>query len=137
MFPSKISPNITNWYPKLVFWCKIIATYLRENLLHFLQLQESIRIGAAKCFRSEMTQHLILGGNNPGSRIPNCCLRECRLQNAVCPSASNIKKSCFKGELTNFFLFFVFLRSSIINFTPKIFPSKNVFTLIKSAIIFS
>ena len=42
-----------------------------------------------------------------------------------------------KGELTKFFLIFVFLRSSIINFTPKIFPSKNVFNLIKSAIVFS
>ena len=35
-------------------------------------------------------------GNNPGSRIPNCRLCECRLQNAVCPNASNIKNLCFK-----------------------------------------
>ena len=42
-----------------------------------------------------------------------------------------------KGELTNFFFIFVFLRSSIINFTPKIFHSKNVFNLMKSAVVFS
>ena len=65
---KNLSPNITNRYPKLVFWCKIIATYLRENLLHFLQLQESIRIGVAKCFRSEMTWHLILGVRDPRVR---------------------------------------------------------------------
>ena len=35
------------------------------------------------------------------------------------------------------FFIFVFFRSSIINFTPKIFPSKNVFNLIKLAIVFS
>ena len=42
-----------------------------------------------------------------------------------------------KGELTNFFIF-VFLRSSIINFTPiKKISLQNVFNLIKSEIVFS
>ena len=48
-----------------------------------------------------------------------------------------VTRAVIKGELTKFFLIFVFLRSSIINFAPKIFPSKNVFNLIKSAIVFS
>ena len=47
----------------------------------------------------------------------------------------SLRVAYLKSELTNFFYNFVYLRSSIIKFTPKIdiFPSKN-FNLVKSGI---
>ena len=58
---------------------------------------------------------------------------------SVCRKLQSYTNECLIHLKVNwqFFFIFVFLRSSIIYFTPKVFPSKNVFNLIKSANVFS
>ena len=81
-----------------LFHVAILLNANSSNVLNTVSIKGPLKSGTNGQWHKDFLVVYYCGhisGNNPGSRIPNCRLLECRLQNALCPNASNVENSCF------------------------------------------